>query len=81
MIEVKQLYTDIELKRCPIIGAVLKIPKNTQEKCACGELGMYKISLVFNYNRARDKIVWSCEEHKKDLPTLMCGSIQEVDND
>lgn len=68
-------------KKYPAISMVSKRSKNTQSKCVCGEIAKFKTEIQFSYFRGDDDVIWSCEEHKIDLDTLICGSVQEVIND
>lgn len=54
----------------PIVGIVLKKNRNTQRKCVCGELAKFATHIQFSYFRGDDDVIWSCEEHKRNVVAL-----------
>ena len=55
------------LSKYPKLGGCMKKPKNTSAKCACGELGKFKVDIQWDWMRGNDDVVWSCKLHRKDL--------------
>lgn len=63
-------------KKYPLIGSVRPRKKNTSAKCGCGNTGQYMTDIQVNYMRGDDVVVWSCDEHKRDIDFLLESDTQ-----
>jgi hypothetical protein len=52
----------------PRVGGCKAQPKNTIAVCWCGELANSKTTIECSYMRGDDDVVWTCDEHKNQLP-------------
>ena len=65
-------------KAYPFISGTELRKKNTCAKCKCGEIGRYKVTIQCSWFRGEDEVVWSCEDHKKDVDFLYYDSPNEM---
>lgn len=54
----------------PRMGRIQKLDRPTKAKCKCGSHAKFKVHVQFNIFRGDDDVLWSCEDHKKDVDFL-----------
>ena len=65
-------------KNYPLISDIRIRKKNTCAKCKCGEIGRFKVTIQTSFMRGEDDVVWSCEEHKRDVNYLYFDQPEEA---
>ncbi len=54
------------LDRYPRISDIEKRLRNTSEKCPCGQIAKFRVTIQVNIFRGDDEVEWRCEQDKKN---------------